>query len=47
MIFIKIDPITGSRKIDNGIDGYCHGNEMVDQWIAILMGWALGIYEKS
>jgi len=44
MIYIRTDE-HGHRKINNGPDGEIHGNYMVDQYIAILMGWALGIME--
>jgi hypothetical protein len=44
MIEIKVSE-DGHRRINNGVDGPENGNQMVDQYIAILMGWALGIME--
>lgn len=37
----------GHRRINNGCDGPENGNGMVDQYIAILMGWAFGIDESG
>lgn len=47
MIFIRTDETTGHRFINNGSDGDIHGDYMTDQYIAILMGWALGIDDES
>jgi len=46
MIDIVTDPITGHRKIRNGFDGYIHGDQMTDQWIAILMGWGIAVMDE-
>ena len=42
MIEIVAD-FSGFRKMNNGSDGPVHGSEMVDQYIAILMGWGIAI----
>lgn len=47
MISIKTDLATGYRNVSSGVDWRMHGNAMVDQYIAILFGWALGIYEAG
>lgn len=46
MIELRIDPVTGHRKILNGPDGDIHGDQMTDQWVAILMGWGIAIMDE-
>jgi hypothetical protein len=46
VIYIRTDSF-GHRHINHGNDGPENGNEITDQLIAILMGWALGIEESS
>ena len=38
-----ITDFSGFRKMNNGNDGTSHGKKMVDQYIAILMGWGIAI----
>jgi hypothetical protein len=38
-----VTDFNGFRKMDNGNDGPSHGSEMLDQYIAILMGWGIAI----
>lgn len=46
MIYIRVD-YSGYRHMNNGIDGPKEGDFMTDQYIAILMGWAIGIMESG